>query len=717
MREVFCGLFAAIIVFAMTTAADAGTFNYQGFLTDNASGNPVDAPSGKNMRFSIYLTSSGGTAQWTEVHTGVVINQGIYSVELGSVNPFPSSLTFAVPYYLQVEIEDGLGGWELFGTRQKLTSVPSSIYSENADRVDGMDASSFITSETDPTVDPSVKDGVDWSELTGIPLGFSDGTDDGITTEADPTVADSVKDGVSWDEVTGKPAGFADGVDDVGLTSETDPQVGSVSLNYVPKWNGNALVTGSIYDSGTHIGIGTNVPSDKLHVLGGNIRIDDPYPMLRFYNGSTYKGFIQAYGTDFYISNQLSGDMFFRTAGNTRMTIDSSGNVGIGLSSPSSRLDVEATASNFAVKGTNSTYGPWGYLGGPVYGVGGFSSGSGVGVYGNNSTSGNYGTLGGDTAGVKGYSASGGQYGVYGIHLAPSNDTPAVYGKHAVTDFFGIGVKGEGLYRGVEGRVSATGTKTYTGVYGTAYTSGGGGTTRGVYGSASGGTTNYGGYFVGTGAGSSGVGIYASGGDYAGIFAGKYIKVNGAGGEEAYIGGDGAGNDVQIGSANASITSVALWNSASGKRMDLYLGALHVMGGADLAEPFDVSDPDNIRPGMLVAIDPDNPGQLKIADRAYDKAVAGIISGAKGINPGLTMRQEGTEAQGQFPVALTGRVYAWADASYGAIEPGDMLTTSNTPGHAMKVSDYEKAHGTIIGKAMTSLKKGKGLVLVLVTLQ
>jgi hypothetical protein len=174
---------------------------------------------------------------------------------------------------------------------------------------------------------------------------------------------------------------------------------------------------------------------------------------------------------------------------------------------------------------------------------------------------------------------------------------------------------------------------------------------------------------------------------------------------------------VQIGSANANISSVALWNTASGTRMDLYLGALHVMGGADLAEPFDVSDPDDIRPGMIVAIDPDNPGQLKVADRSYDKAVAGIISGANGINPGLTMRQEGTEAEGKFPVALTGRVYAWADASYGPIEPGDMLTTSDTPGHAMKVSDYEKAHGTIIGKAMTTLKKGKGLVLVLVTLQ
>ena len=51
------------------------------------------------------------------------------------------------------------------------------------------------------------------------------------------------------------------------------------------------------------------------------------------------------------------------------------------------------------------------------------------------------------------------------------------------------------------------------------------------------------------------------------------------------------------------------------------------------------------------------------------------------------------------------------------IQPGDLLTTSDTPGHVMKVSDHDKAQGSIIGKAMSSLDKGKGLVLVLVSLQ
>lgn len=74
-------------------------------------------------------------------------------------------------------------------------------------------------SENDPTVLDSVKDGVVWTELGGIPEGFADGIDDGVTTESDPTVLASVKDGVSWDEVSLKPAGFADGLDDQGVTS------------------------------------------------------------------------------------------------------------------------------------------------------------------------------------------------------------------------------------------------------------------------------------------------------------------------------------------------------------------------------------------------------------------------------------------------------------------------------------------------------------------
>ena len=147
---------------------------------------------------------------------------------------------------------------------------------------------------------------------------------------------------------------------------------------------------------------------------------------------------------------------------------------------------------------------------------------------------------------------------------------------------------------------------------------------------------------------------------------------------------------------------------------------LVIQGGADLSEGFDIKpyDEDILpKPGMLVSIDSQNPGSLQISHRSYDNKVAGIISGAGGVKTGLSMGQSESIADGNYPVALTGRVYCNADASFGAIDPGDLLTTSITPGHAMKVQDHSKAQGAIIGKAMTPLAEGKGLVLVLVSLQ
>ena len=120
---------------------------------------------------------------------------------------------------------------------------------------------------------------------------------------------------------------------------------------------------------------------------------------------------------------------------------------------------------------------------------------------------------------------------------------------------------------------------------------------------------------------------------------------------------------------------------------------------------------------MVVCIDSNRPGDLVVSQKSYDRKVAGIVSGAGGIKPGMMMGQKGSKADGSNPVALTGRAYCLADASHVPIMPGDLLTTSETPGHAMKVTDYSKAQGAILGKAMTSLKYGKGLVLVLVSLQ
>lgn len=170
-----------------------------------------------------------------------------------------------------------------------------------------------------------------------------------------------------------------------------------------------------------------------------------------------------------------------------------------------------------------------------------------------------------------------------------------------------------------------------------------------------------------------------------------------------------------------AVNQMNFYNSTNGDVMtlkedgNLFVKVLTITGGADIAEPFQMSQRD-LPKGAVVVIDEEHPGHLKLSTEPYDRRVAGIISGAGGVNPGVSLSQQGV-VEGDQPIALTGRVYVRADTSNGPIRPGDLLTTSATPGYAMRVSDHAQAQGAILGKAMTSLQEGKGLVLVLVALQ
>ena len=206
------------------------------------------------------------------------------------------------------------------------------------------------------------------------------------------------------------------------------------------------------------------------------------------------------------------------------------------------------------------------------------------------------------------------------------------------------------------------------------------------------------------------------------------------GGGEILLRDENGANAVVIEASEVSDdgAQIALFNNAGAKTLILdaefgsggpsrvTTGTVQITGGSDLSEQFEINANDYIgtpEPGMIVCIDVDRPGELKPSFKSHDRTVAGIISGAGGIRPGLLMGQQDSIANGEHPVALTGRVYCMVDACNGAIEPGDLITTSDTPGHGMKVTDHDRARGAIIGKAMTRLEEGTGLVLVLVSLQ
>jgi hypothetical protein len=143
-------------------------------------------------------------------------------------------------------------------------------------------------------------------------------------------------------------------------------------------------------------------------------------------------------------------------------------------------------------------------------------------------------------------------------------------------------------------------------------------------------------------------------------------------------------------------------------------GDVFLIGGADCAEDFDIMQQEKVEPGTVMIIN--DTGKLEESQQAYDKRVAGVISGAGEFKPAITLDKQISETNRQ-PIALLGKVFCKVDAQYGAIEVGDMLTTSPTLGYAMKALDPFKAFGSVIGKALRPLKNGMGLLPILVTMK
>jgi hypothetical protein len=143
-------------------------------------------------------------------------------------------------------------------------------------------------------------------------------------------------------------------------------------------------------------------------------------------------------------------------------------------------------------------------------------------------------------------------------------------------------------------------------------------------------------------------------------------------------------------------------------------GDVFLTGGADCAEDFDIIDEGNIEPGTVMVMN--DAGKLEPCREPYDKRAAGVISGAGNYKPAITLDKRTTEGK-RLPVALLGKVFCKADAAYGEIRIGDLLTTSPNAGYAMKALEPLKAFGAVIGKALRPLSQGSGLIPILVSLQ
>ncbi|MEE4271495.1 MAG: hypothetical protein V2I67_07475 [Thermoanaerobaculales bacterium] len=341
------------------------------------------------------------------------------------------------------------------------------------------------------------------------------------------------------------------------------------------------------------------------------------------------------------------------------------------------------TALNFGVRGhTDSNVdGAAGVIGqgsrAGVYGWGLNHSGTGYGVVGKTEAS--------EGAGVYGFTvdSTGLLYGVRGATSSTTAHSAGVFGASQANSGESHGVRGL-TYSPAGAGVWAANYSTDSGAHGImGETTGNSGWASGVYGlarySSAIGVTGW-----NTG---SGPGLYAWSENGAALIAK----------------GAGTGNLVEVSDHTAGMR-FRITNAG-----DVFADGIFQPGGADFAEMVPVRER-GLEAGDVVALAID--GRLVRCFQERQASVVGVVSTKPGYQSDLFTDVDPGD---KVPLAVMGIVPVKATAANGPIRPGDMLTPSAVPGHAMR--SREIVPGTVIGKAMEGLKAGEGTVLMLVMLR
>ena len=141
MRRFLATIVSSLLVLASAHAFATvpQTLTQQGRLL-NTDGTPVTGP--VRMIFNIYDSSSATTPLWTETQSNVMLDNGAFSVQLGSVTAFPSTLWSGPTRYVGVTI----GNDPEMMPREEITSVPYALFADtaqNANQLGGVAASSY----------------------------------------------------------------------------------------------------------------------------------------------------------------------------------------------------------------------------------------------------------------------------------------------------------------------------------------------------------------------------------------------------------------------------------------------------------------------------------------------------------------------------------------------------------------------------------------------
>jgi hypothetical protein len=623
---------------------------------------------GVKVRFTMYGEESGGTPLWTETQTVQADAGGHYTVTLGTTSSDgipPGLFASGQPRWLGIQTQG-----EVEQPRFQMVSVPYALKAADAETLGGLPPSAFALAPQPGNVQTSAR-----GSTTSSPLSARAFSPNGIT-------------------------------------------------GFVPLWTDSSgdLGNSAMYQSGSGgaatVGINTTTPATALDVKGA----------------ATVRGLVSASsyligGNQFLLGNFVNANAFIGFAGNSATT--GIANTGVG----DEALWHNTTGSNNTGDGTlalsqNTT--------------GAANTAIGTGAMQSNTT-GTYNTaLGYQALSSNTTSSNNTATGSNALYENNANDNTADGYQALVNNYTGI------LNTAVGAGALILNT---SGSYNTAFgasalatnSTGDGNTAVGYLAGTPIGLTNQSGLY------NTFVGYQAAPGSQDQLINATAIGANSIVNEDnaLILGGTGAfAVSVGIGTAtpyndyaldieaisggpiNGGIVSnstggniyLGMTNGAHKFRVDLN-GVTYADGGfqstgADFAESFAVRGERSLyEPGDVLEIDRQANRRLTLSRHPYAKLIAGIYS----TQPGLLATPHHIDApfveSNEVPLAVVGIVPCKVTTENGAIARGDLLVTSSRPGYAMKGTDRERMLGAVLGKALEPLRKGTGVIQVLVTQQ